>query len=77
MSDPISRPYKPVSDAPYGKPTPDRVGVVRQEPFLEHFCAVCGAGGPFGFGADLIADAPGVWACAAHKAEVDRKWKRG
>jgi len=71
MSD---QPYRPASPVPYSQADPQRVGMIRQEPF-EHFCAVCGAYGSFGFGGDLTN--PGIWACTAHKGEVEKRWKRG
>ena len=77
MSDPFSPPYRPISATPYGEADPQRVGVSRMDPIFEHFCAVCGAGAPFGFGGDFAAGVPGLWACTAHRDQVERKWKRG
>lgn len=76
MSDPVYRPYSPVSATPYGEADPQRVNVSRLEPIFEHFCAVCGAGAPFGFGGDFAAGVPGLWSCAAHREPVERRWKR-
>lgn len=70
-----SKPYVLVSATPYSQPDPARVGLARFDPF-EHFCAVCGRHGAFGFGGDFMAEVPGLWSCSAHKAEVERKWKR-
>jgi hypothetical protein len=76
MSDLPAEPYSPVTAMPYHQPDPQRVGLTRLEPF-EHFCAVCGAHGPFGFGGDFSAGVPGIYACLPHRAEVERRWKRG
>lgn len=74
MSDQPSKPYLPVSSTPYGRPDPQRVGVVRLDPF-EHFCAVCGAHGAFGFGGNFAGGVPGLYACTEHRAEIEKRWK--
>jgi hypothetical protein len=76
MSDLPAKPYAPVSTIPHTEPDPQRVGVTRLDPF-EHFCGVCGAHGDFGFGGDFSAGLPGLYACHGHRAEVEKRWKRG
>ena len=63
------------SSTPYSQPDLQRVGEVQMDPFV-HFCAVCGAHGAFGFGCDFAGGTPGLWACLAHRGEVERRWKR-
>jgi hypothetical protein len=77
MFDPFSRSYSPISATPYGEADPKRVGVTKMDPIFEHFCTVCGAGASFGFGGDFAAGVPGVWSCAAHRDQVEKRWKRG
>ena len=57
MGDSIGRDapaYRRLTTTPEDRLDPARVGVVRMVPGLpfEHFCAVCGASGGFGFGSD-------------------------
>jgi len=41
-------------------------------------CRICGARYPaFGFGAPLTRTAQTVWACGAHRAELDRMLRQG
>ncbi|WP_338662652.1 hypothetical protein VQH23_21185 [Pararoseomonas sp. SCSIO 73927] len=78
MSDPVYQPpYKPVTATPLDRPDPARVGVTRMTPCFEHFCAVCGRDGGFGFGCDFMRVEPGLWACSEHRDEVEGRWKQG
>jgi hypothetical protein len=53
-------------EPPYDQPCPVRCGVIRYpQGRFEHFCAVCGAWGGFGYGA--IGKEPGRWYCFAHR----------
>jgi hypothetical protein len=53
----------------YDQPSPARRGVVRHlEGRFEHFCAVCGAWGAFGFGGTAVM--PGRWYCFQHRARA-------
>jgi hypothetical protein len=53
-------------EPPYNEPCPALRGVVRRpRGRFEHFCAVCGAWGAFGFG--VAGDAPGRWYCLKHR----------
>lgn len=44
---------------------------------FEHYCAVCGAWGAFGFGGDHTPEKPGVWFCRDHREQGERRWKTG
>jgi hypothetical protein len=54
-------------EPPYDEPCPARRGVIRcPRGRFEHFCAVCGAWGAFGFG--VTSATPGRWYCFQHRA---------
>jgi hypothetical protein len=54
-------------ELPYDKPSPARRGVIRHSGGrFEHFCAVCGAWGSFGYGVSV--EQPGRWFCFQHRA---------
>jgi hypothetical protein len=54
-------------EPPYNEPTPARRAVIRYpDGRFEHFCAVCGAWGAFGYG--VTAERPGRWFCFRHRA---------
>jgi hypothetical protein len=54
-------------EPPYDQPFPARRGMIRySEGRFEHFCAVCGAWGAFGF--EVTAKEPGRWYCFGHRA---------
>ena len=69
-------PYQTLSATLANQPDPRRVGVVRSEPGapFEHYCAVCGAWGAFGFGGDHTPEKPGVWFGRDHR---EQRWKAG
>jgi hypothetical protein len=53
-------------EPPYDQPYPARRGVIRHPSGrFEHFCAVCGAWGSFGFG--VTPHRPGRWFCFDHR----------
>ena len=53
-------------EPPYHQPCSARRGVIRHpQGRFEHFCAVCGAWGAFGF--DVTSAAPGRWYCFEHR----------
>lgn len=58
------------------KPDPQRVSVTKFDPCFEHFCSVCGAHGDFGYGGDFSAGILGLYACTAHRSEVEKRWRR-
>jgi len=72
-------PYRPLTATPEDQPDPARVGVVRMAPGVpfEHFSAVCGASGGFGFGSDFMQAKPGTWYCYEHREEGQQHWKAG
>ena len=54
-------------EPPYDEPCPARRGVIRRpRGRFEHFCAVCGAWGAYGF--EVAAKEPGRWYCFRHRA---------
>jgi hypothetical protein len=57
----------PAADEPaYDEPCPARRAVIRRpEGRFEHFCAICGAWGSFGYG--VAAGLPDHWYCFAHR----------
>ena len=58
----------PAAEPPYDQPCPARRGVIRHpRGRFEHFCAVCGGWGAFGFG--VTGDAPGRWYCFRHRPQ--------
>jgi hypothetical protein len=60
----------PADEPPYHECCPDRRGVIRRpDGRFEHFCAVCGAWGSFGFG--VTAEQPGRWFCFDHRGHGD------
>jgi len=53
-------------EPPYDEPCPARRGVIRHpQGRFEHFCAVCGAWGAWGF--DVATGKPGRWFCFRHR----------
>jgi len=69
--------YRTLTATPANQPDPSRIGMVRLEldtPF-EHYCAVCGAWGAFGFGGDHTPEKPGVWFCGDHREEGEQRWR--
>jgi hypothetical protein len=53
-------------EPPYDKPCPARCGVIRYpRGRFEHFCAVCGAWGAYGYG--VTGEKPGRWFCFHHR----------
>ena len=57
-------------EPPYDEPCPARRGVFRRpQGRFEHFCAVCGAWGAFGYG--VTTKEPGVWYCLRHRPVDD------
>jgi hypothetical protein len=53
-------------EPPYDEPCLARRGVIRRpRGRFEHFCAVCGAWGAYGFG--VTAEEPGRWYCFPHR----------
>jgi hypothetical protein len=58
----------PAAEPPYREPCAARRGLIRRrDRQLEHFCAVCGAWGAFGYDSDLLAGHPGRWFCFQHR----------
>jgi hypothetical protein len=37
---------------------------------FEHYCAVCGNWGAFGYGVSLQNDKPGIWYCFEHRPQL-------
>jgi hypothetical protein len=57
-------------EPPYEEPDSARRGVIRHPMGrFEHFCAVCGAWGAFGYG--VTTKEPGVWYCLRHRPVDD------
>jgi hypothetical protein len=56
-------------EPPYDHPCSARRGVIRRpRGRFEHFCAVCGAWGGFGYG--VAGAQPGRWYCLAHRPDA-------
>jgi hypothetical protein len=56
----------PAAEPPYREPCAARRGLMRhRDGCFEHFCAVCGAWGAFGYGA--TAGRTGRWFCFHHR----------
>ena len=71
-----SRPsHRSLSAIPANQPDPSRIGLVRLEAdtLFEHYCAVCGAWGAFGFGGNHTPEKPGVWFYGEHRDQGKRQ----